>query len=452
MNPGSKKFAVIFLLCIMLPFLTLGNEIVQANGLAVEKSLPPLRETVIQYDEILDWKYENILYGPGKNVTQEMHKECLLDCVKWFWGSSKQNVTLMMNRTGDERKALNGIRNLYEIYSANLPIDNIENELWWNNDSTWAGSFHRGDLSYTIVDAAAHGPVTVVLIATIQIDPDDLIGEQPSEHYLRHNIYRIQETLGWISELQVNKLKLNGYAPVSPSPKAMPTATQRPTAFIPDKNALPAFDIINQTQDCQLPCWNGLTPGKSTTKDIPAFYSRLGFEIDEPDAESGGMCLNISRFTGGTQTYFDPQVCVFWKNSIVEIIRLNQWNHPEQFNVQRIGSYLGSPGEIKFFSGLFGMGDPLYSIVLYYPQMNTVIDITGYKDKQLKNYVCLDDRKNQTATFILYASSAKDEALKRYDDPEATWFDWAEEKGITTEALFDQLKQKNRCVRYDWID
>lgn len=83
-----------------------------------------------------------------------------------------------------------------------------------------------------------------------------------------------------------------------PVPTLSPTATATyaPPPQLPE--AILSNLLFNGTPDCQLPCWQGLTPGESSSDDIQAVFSEVFGFGEERDVFSGPIPSSIRQLPG----------------------------------------------------------------------------------------------------------------------------------------------------------
>jgi hypothetical protein len=163
---------------------------------------------------------------------------------------------------------------------------------------------------------------------------------------------------------------------VTPTPRFMFLPTVTSVARLSDLETRHLV-MLRESPDCVLPCWNGLTPGKSNTSDIAAFFARLGVDaatlaVYEP-RNSGES--EPSRFVGSGpppggvafQLGLDS-VAVGWDPSDGKPLEiwLDYVSAPPGFDARSLLSGLGTP-ETVLMSLVGGEVGPVYQVVFTFP-------------------------------------------------------------------------------------
>jgi hypothetical protein len=231
----------------------------------------------------------------------------------------------------------------------------------------------------------------------------------------------------------------------------LPTNTRYPIQTLSSDQKLNIMNVLAQTEDCQLPCWNGITVGESPSSELQPFFARFG--VDFPDFESdaeimkGGFSYAFEDFPMGTYDKTLLELLVTWSDGIVQEISFGYWDHPEQYTPEKLNSALGVPE--KIITAL-RPGD-MYSIAYSYPEEHLYIQIDGVRikarsfDDPLPFDICLKYRRKQNIKLYLFADKNTAEWAKMLIDAE-DWEDWSEALGISTEELFTRLQKENACV------
>ncbi|PKO16827.1 MAG: hypothetical protein CVU39_06315 [Chloroflexi bacterium HGW-Chloroflexi-10] len=446
----SKAPQFIISLLIILFLLCGQNSIGKAFSQSSE-TLTPLKKMIIRFNEIEHF-FVPVTMNQGTNITNEMSDFCGLDCVKWFWGGTN-SLIVTMSRTSSDQAAQRAIQNIQDQFKG-------YKEAFYNIHSqdcrecgapvlSWQIKHGKG--SDDLVMVSTHGSVWIMMVLHVEGNPDNLFrdycqGEQCWQDDIQEYGYHVLDLV----RLQHRKLALNGYPPIEQNLEPITTMVPTPTPVNPPADALHKLDFLSSSPICALPCINNLEPGKSTIKEIPAFFASLGMDDIEPSSASIGACMDLSGIPGGNYYPYPPELCVYWKDDLVQFITIDLWNHPELLQMNRIANVLGTPERILelIMHGLGSGGRPNYSVALYYPEKHIMIETQGYAQKNSWN-VCLSDRRKQTTRIIIYSEESKDEALKRFFDPEqSNWYDWTEELEISLPDLFTRMQDSERCIPY----
>lgn len=238
----------------------------------------------------------------------------------------------------------------------------------------------------------------------------------------------------------------------SPTPQMTPTYT--PISELTSKQQMEIMDFINETPDCKLPCWNGLTPGISKASDIQAFFARLGYELilNPSFLEAEGQCSGIlKKFPQGTFSDVSSEssimIDVFWHNYIVNDVRISGWDHPEQFDLKRIAEILGTPDHIYAQEE---EGDR-YTIHLHYLSKKIIIQIVGYRtlintDNNLPFQICMKTPEKKYISARLYSDSFFPKIQEEY--LQFPYEEYSTLLGITKDELWEKLQQPDTCLSY----
>ena len=238
----------------------------------------------------------------------------------------------------------------------------------------------------------------------------------------------------------------------TPAPTPTVTWTLEPLVTLSQEDAIRELDYLNESENCRLPCWHGLTPGVSNKDEVPIFLRTFGIDTSSKESELdngyyqlGGLVPNYPEFPGSI--YWYRGVWVRWKNDTVEIIDIIGLNPKYAFDTDRIGSILGIPGQMLVFYGL--AAPDTFGLVLDYPLQNLLIDVDGrsrYRpdDIYLTHELCPWDKPYGFVVIHLYSKESKAQVMALYDDD--IWYDWAKLLKISTEELFGRLQSPNECI------
>jgi hypothetical protein len=248
----------------------------------------------------------------------------------------------------------------------------------------------------------------------------------------------------------------------TPVPTLIPSQTLTPTrlpvitpTFYPIQTLsihqkLSIMDFLEGTKDCQIPCWNGLTPGVSSSSEIQGYFARLGYVFPPSNfdfsLESGEYSQEIrDNFPPGSLLRSWFYVNVQWSGGIVSSLGFGEWDHPEQVTTSRISEVLGTPQRILVYQE----EGYRYRILYDYPNRNSYIIITGDRKltstpKDLPFSLCINNPKRQTFRTIFYSEDTAKEYEKEYN--QFPWLDWSSLLKISTEELFKKLQQPDICL------
>ena len=254
-------------------------------------------------------------------------------------------------------------------------------------------------------------------------------------------------------QTQTNTFSLSA----TPSPiltsthSATPLPTQYPIQTLSSEQKLTLMDIPSQNEVCKLPCWNGITPGKSSSIELQGFFARLGLSFPgfttSDDVLKGSTFVDAQGFPKGTLEFTQLVFYVIWSDGIVNELDFAYWDHPEQFTASRLGDKLGTPN--KIYTAI-QQGNS-YSVAFHYLEYQLVIQIDGIREKKrsfdtpLPFDICLSNRDYQDVKVYLY-SDVDHSSWPEMMGEKAGWEDWSNLLQITTNELFTQLQRENTCL------
>ncbi|PKO14728.1 MAG: hypothetical protein CVU39_13440 [Chloroflexi bacterium HGW-Chloroflexi-10] len=181
------------------------------------------------------------------------------------------------------------------------------------------------------------------------------------------------------------------------------TSTPRPVVTLTKDEARNITNILTETNECQLPCWKGLTPGVSTIGDIKDFYAELGLEILEEkyNEEFGEIGFFIPNSENGKQNLNSEEdeeilVRVYWDKGIVKSIVIFLEEVPEFLNVDKQLKQLGYPDSIY-------LHDPYtdwMGFILEYRKFGLLFALDSKTSSQAT--ICLGDSLKKVIKVELY--------------------------------------------------
>jgi len=169
--------------------------------------------------------------------------------------------------------------------------------------------------------------------------------------------------------------------PLSPTPtqvfvKSTPTLTL--TLSI---QARPDYltNLLATNQNCQLPCWWGITPGQTSWQEAYKSLSPLG-SIGLPHIRNGVKRYELSLTVPKTtyaEGYIEPVIYV--KDDIVTAIALNSsWVRSDfKYSLAGLLNTFGVPDEIWLEIDTDTMFEPSYDIVLFYASRGFFVSADG---------------------------------------------------------------------------
>ncbi len=405
---------------------------------------PFLADAVLNGNEVQNPILENYMSVPVYTVTEEMRPECWEDCVKRAWTSTYRRVIIQLNRGKTGEVSNYGLNTLYQAYTKFGAAFQIVDAYDGPGDRRWAGNLMISANNYEFVDSAVVGEIQATIFIRNNFLAQIPEGETGASDYQKFLAEAAQRDAADLLNLQLNKLAWVGFEPAPDLVYSVVTSTPRPTPVLPPARPLELTAFLDETANCKLPCWNQLTPGLSTEEEVAPFFQRFGL-----DAESAyrAQCIDLSGYPAGNASQTDPQVCVFSNDGIVNRIRLSNWSHPEQFSPKRINIVLGTPDVILVPSAPLDDPDG-FAVVFIYPNQGVALEIHGRLDLELQGYMCISDRRFQSATVTFFSDDQRFLLQQEYQSSAPAYVDWSQARGETAQTLFNLLINPERCVPY----
>jgi hypothetical protein len=178
-------------------------------------------------------------------------------------------------------------------------------------------------------------------------------------------------------------------APTSTVPPAVtetssPTATQKPLALLnPESVKETVQPLLQDPMDCAVPCFWGITPGKTRLDEVRAFFSPLGLTHKEgTDPNSGKYVYSVAYESGMGR---DSSVIFYTSNSLVENIEVTpeitkqKEGSPREwiaYSPETLIKRYGSPSRVEFTVGSgpnIGM-----DMIMYFDTSDLIVHYSGY--------------------------------------------------------------------------
>lgn len=146
----------------------------------------------------------------------------------------------------------------------------------------------------------------------------------------------------------------NPPAPTQPPPTPLPTIPPETLTTDQVSQRLDPFG----SPDCQLPCFNGLTPGDSKLPDALAFYARLGIgasdfvpgDFQHAATGTGNLRATLMRSTDITQAldagFKPPETNAYLNDGKIQMVYVRYETYPASLAAARIISTLGAPDKV----------------------------------------------------------------------------------------------------------
>ena len=233
------------------------------------------------------------------------------------------------------------------------------------------------------------------------------------------------------------------YTPLYPTwtPKSA-TFTPHPIASLDASGAKKMIDLLLPgTPDCQLPCWNGVTPGVSGINQLQGFFARLGIDkgflvSEKIDTGKFTMTAEFGNYPDKHKGKFAPKITIYWENNIVKAILIRSINY-STFNFAELSANLGFPDQIHYEVGNGGG----YTIRLHYKKQRVIALVHG---KSIRGkLVCLPGPEGASIEMFTYAPDWESYML---DLRGGYWRQWEVTLNLSTQEVFEKLQQPDACL------
>jgi len=240
--------------------------------------------------------------------------------------------------------------------------------------------------------------------------------------------------------------------------------------FVPsDDPSMSLADITKPVDDCELPCWNMMWPGKSSSSEIEPFFDRLGVS-PEDIAYTADNYLDGSKAISYYESYpvrfpdIPPTVTLYLSKNVITAIEISDL-HYEAMPISRVIEKIGNPSEI-FIGVDFRVTVRYFTVFLRYPEHNLTILYSGemmWVEDLGDEALCF---KNDTGIFttILFYSESKsifDEISiisEWYEVDESNVEDFMngifhsvyDLTGMSIEEASKKLSEDDVCIPFTW--
>ena len=171
---------------------------------------------------------------------------------------------------------------------------------------------------------------------------------------------------------------------MTPQPTVTGTLTPTPLDTLEPAKALETIQsLLKDPMTCTIPCFWGITPGKTTMDEVRAFFSRLGYIPIEGKEPTSGKHFYTIRFDPNSGLH---HVEFFTTNSLIENIIFvpeitKQEGSPRDWIVyspETLIKKFGGPSRVSlnFFRGQ--MASDSLTMVLYFDDLDLITEYSGY--------------------------------------------------------------------------
>jgi hypothetical protein len=205
--------------------------------------------------------------------------------------------------------------------------------------------------------------------------------------------------------------------------------------------------MISGSEDCSLPCWQGIVPGSSSPEEITQFLARLDLQASEEEKlafarTEGTLFRQPLKSFGGNQIW---QLAINWEDHTVSRVavlfdRIDPFLHPAYVAAEH-----GIPGAIGVeLASPVSESTNRYWIRWHDQSINTTITYYGWLGVEGDRRICLDKSENVYILIQLYS-----EAFISTDRDSVSLDGWPSSEdvfGLTPRAMIEALSSAKDCL------
>jgi hypothetical protein len=184
---------------------------------------------------------------------------------------------------------------------------------------------------------------------------------------------------------------------VSETPTPTPTITA--TWVPPTLNDYSIQTLIDTNGNCELPCWWGLVPGKTTKEQVVSFFDQIDInkmeslgqvERNNPDGVEVLMEEIVITYNLPGGNGIGNLILVFWDNVLV-YIAVDEDTAIYRYQLESTLNKLGKPDEVFLYTVIGpGKANP-YILLLIYKNKNTIFSFGSEAYKGEENIrICIE--------------------------------------------------------------
>jgi hypothetical protein len=232
-----------------------------------------------------------------------------------------------------------------------------------------------------LILAACHQTANVSQVNTIVKEPIIDGNPGPTKEIKRKTIEPVITFIptSIITSTETPKTLISQTFAVTKSPTPLVTWTPRPTLPKAQAQAY-ALKMIKTNGGCQLPCWLGITPGKTTWDEANAYLTTFADSID--DSHFVKFKFQTASFLGhsvaGASIFLKPDGRIDRISTLVDL------------SLPELLAEYGPPTEIRLLAiGVYTI-DPLgqFTLVLYYKEKGFMAVYEGKNERSIIIHVC----------------------------------------------------------------
>jgi hypothetical protein len=254
------------------------------------------------------------------------------------------------------------------------------------------------------------------------------------------------------------------------TPTSVPIVTTTPAPIWTPIPTLSQADVINTlhvwtmgTLDCLLPCWGGVTPGKTNWQEtkqlLESFSGYASLKVAENGNCAFGQCNSIG-WSLSPETLAEGHYYTLLPGDIVHFINIdlrnegtNKTNFARDIRMRNVFKLYGLPDQLLFDANIVSLGNRYLEVILVYPERQFIIiyrkkaKIDGDKAVMCGGYtrvrIIILDNKDQLSSLDAISKAAETKDLEI-----STGHKSAQEAiGMTNSAFYEYFSAKREpCI------
>lgn len=195
-----------------------------------------------------------------------------------------------------------------------------------------------------------------------------------------------------------------------PIPSSTPTNTSLPSPTLtwtpkptlpPDQAQEFALKLFKTNGGCQLPCWIGITPGKTTWEEAYAFLATFADYISSRNnAQSSVHVVHFKFPNTSYRGVSETSATIHIKDGGVNSIMT-----PQDLSLPDLLSIYGPPSEIRIHAIGYSTMDPVgrFTLVLFYQNKGIMAVYDGTNEKSKIIHICPNQIQGPQQVWLLWS-------------------------------------------------
>ncbi|WP_145962528.1 hypothetical protein [Bellilinea caldifistulae] len=187
-------------------------------------------------------------------------------------------------------------------------------------------------------------------------------------------------------------------------------------------------ELIQTNGGCELPCWWGITPGKTTWKEAYDFLQPLAWLVDiqqMPKVYPDNLFVYFYFAIDDQPTLMNSRIARFSLHK--ETLSIAWITARQDYDLVSLVKKLGVPAEVWIYiTGIPGTGPVVYTLKIFYPNKGIMITLYDYAELVRRNgedfvRICKKSLINQTGGVVVWSPDEKKEFLDFFREYEETY-------------------------------